>query len=149
MLAGCSDDSDHCTLAGCTNGFLIHLVAAEPLRDGTYDLEVTLDGVVTTCRHVIEDGQEASAAECNRRSLMHSFATSYNGGALPNPDAPNAFVINLFDAAALVTLRVSRDGAPLVEQTYEPTYQTNTPNGPECGPICNTAPSQELALTFD
>jgi hypothetical protein len=149
MLAGCSDSSDSCTLAGCTSGFSISLVAAEPLRDGTYDLELTLDGVAATCQHVIADGQSVADAECNRRSLVRSTASIYNNGAPPNNEAPNAFVIDIFDAAALVELRVLRDGAPLVEQSYEPSYRTVAPNGPECGPICNTASPQQSALTFD
>lgn len=149
MLAGCADDSESCTLIGCNDGFWVYVVAAEPLRDGTYDLELTLDGVAATCRHVIADGRAASAAECGGSSVVRSTASIHNNGSPPNNDAPNAFVIDIRDASARVTLRVLHDGAPLVEQSYEPTYQTVAPNGPECGPICDSAPPQELALTFD
>lgn len=149
MLAGCADDSESCTLAGCIDGFSLYLVAAEPLRDGTYDLELTLDGVAATCRHVIADGRAASAAECSRSSVVRSTASVHNNGSPPDIDAPNAFIIDILDASAVVTLRVLHDGAPLVEQSYEPAYQTVAPNGPECGPICDAAPPQQLALTFD
>jgi hypothetical protein len=51
-------------------------------------------------------------------------------------------------APAKVDVIVSKDGRRIGGATFEPTYQTSKPNGPNCEPTCRTAPRTSLMVTF-
>ncbi|HWO07916.1 MAG TPA: hypothetical protein VNN80_00510 [Polyangiaceae bacterium] len=146
-MVGCSDEQ-LCTAAGCTDGFTIHLVANEPLRDGSYEVAVTLDGVSVTCEHVIGGFARGPEPSCSSGRLRSTLSI-HNGGAPPNPNAPNAILLDVASTPAVAVIEVRHDGTLIAQQTYNPTYQTISPNGPECGPVCDVAPLQTLSLTFD
>jgi hypothetical protein len=147
VLTSC-EESD-CTAAGCNDGFAVYLVADEPLREGIYDIEMTMDGDPVTCQIVLPGGSFGAAPACSDSVRLRVSASIHNNGAAPDHDAPNAIIVDMFVAAAVSELKVSHDEAPLFEQTYRPTYQTVAPNGPECGPVCDWAPSQQGTLTYD
>ncbi|HKO93316.1 MAG TPA: hypothetical protein VJU61_19305 [Polyangiaceae bacterium] len=152
LLASCGDpeksSEELCTLVGCSDGFTVNLVANEPLREGSYDVEVTMDGAPATCRISLPVDLGADPA-CSDSASLRASATVHNNGAPPDRDVPNAIIVNVLVAADVAVLNVRHDDAPLFEQTYRPSYQTIAPNGPECGPICSSAPSEEATLTYD
>ena len=132
---------------GCADGFTITALASEGLRDGGYEIQLTLDDTSVTCAHpelVASPQQNGTCSVPNVRSSL----VIHNGGA-PGTGGANAFSINIVDTPSLVVVRVLHDGELIATGTYEPTYQTIMPNGPECGPTCDTAPPQELRLEFE
>jgi hypothetical protein len=149
LLAGCGDvldDEKSCTAIGCASGFSITALASEALRDGDYELELTLDEAVVTCAHPAVVSGPQQTGTCNGRNVRSSVVI-HNGGAVGG--VANAFVIDINDTPSLVLVRVLHDGETIGETGYEPAYQTSMPNGPECGPTCTTAPPEELRLAFE
>lgn len=151
LLAGCGDLLEEgpraCTAIGCTDGFSVTALASEGLRDGGYEIQLTLDETPVTCAHPQLVASPQQSGTCSAPNVRSSVVI-HNGGA-PGTGAANAFWIDIVDTASLVVVRVLHDGALVGTATYEPTYQTIMPNGPECGPTCDTAPSQELRLEFE
>lgn len=149
VLASCEEADQSCTAAGCSDGFGVFLVADEPLREGSYEVEVTMDGGPETCRFVVPGGPSGAEPVCSDSTRLRAFASIHDNGAAPDPDAPNAIIVDVFVASTTAVLEVRHDAAPLFEQTFRPTYQTIAPNGPECGPICELAPPQQVTLAYE
>lgn len=149
LLQACGDlvEEKNCTAAGCIDGFLITAAANEELPASSYELQLTLDGVLVTCTHPLLVAAPASNGTCSS-TAVRSQVVIHNGGA-PGSGAANGFSIRILETPSRVLLRVLRDGALVAEQTYDPIYQTIMPNGPECGPVCEGAADQELPLVFE
>lgn len=149
-FVGCGDlfeDERSCTLVACNDGFSITALASEGLPDGGYEIQLRLDDTAVVCTHPQLVGAPRQSGTCNAANVRSSIAI-HNGGA-PGTGGANAFLIGIVDAPSLVEVRVLHDGDLVGEASYEPTYQTIMPNGPECGPICETSPGKELRLDFD
>jgi len=149
VLASCEEADQSCTAADCSDGFGVFLVADEPLREGSYEVEVTMDGGPETCSFVVTGGPSAEEPVCSDSTRLRAFASTHDSGAPPDPDAPNAIVVDVFVASTTAVLEVRHDAAPLFEQTFRPTYQTVAPNGPECGPVCMLAAPQQVTLAYE
>lgn len=146
LAAGCSGDKE-CTLVGCNDGFSVTALASEGLRDGSYEVQLMLDDEAVTCAHPQLVAAPQQSGTCTAASVRSSVVI-HNGGA-PGTEGANALAISITGTPSQVVLRVLHDGQLIGEANYEPSYQTIMPNGPECGPICNTAPPQQLPLVFE
>lgn len=151
LLMGCGDYLQEgpraCTAIGCTDGFMVTALAGEGLRDGGYEVQLTLDETSVTCAHPQLVASPQQSGTCSAPNVRSSVVI-HNGGA-PGTGGANAFLIDIVDTASLVVVRVLHDGVLIGAGRYEPTYETIMPNGPECGPTCDTAPWQELRLGFE
>jgi hypothetical protein len=146
LAAGCSGDEE-CTLVGCNDGLSVTAIASEGLRDGSYEVQLMLDDEAVTCVHPQLVAAPQQSGTCTAAAVRSSLV-SYNGGA-PGTAGANALVIDITGTPSQVVLRVLHDGQLVGEANYEPSYQTIMPNGPECGPTCNTASPQQLPLVFE
>jgi hypothetical protein len=126
---------------------MVNALASEGLRDGSYEIQVVLDETPVTCAHPQLVASPQQSGTCSAPNVRSSVVI-HNGGA-PGTGGANAFLIDIVDTASLVVVRVLHDGELIATGTYEPTYRTIMPNGPECGPTCDTAPAQELRLEFE
>lgn len=147
LLAGCGDGDRSCTAAGCVDGFSITALSSEGLPAGGYEVQLTLDETLAVCTHPLLIGAPQRIGTCSVPSVRSSIII-HDAGA-PGTGAENAFTIDIAGALSLVVVRVLHDGELIAEGSYEPAYQTIMPNGPECGPTCNTAPPEALRLDFE
>ena len=150
LAAGCLDDDGGeriCTAIGCIDGFWISVVASGALPDGDYEFQLMLDDTPVTCTHPAGVSAPLANGTCNSESVRSGLLT--NNGGTDGRGAPNGFRIEIMDTPSVVVLRVLHDGALVGERTLEPTYQTIMPNGAGCGPICDTAPPEELRLVLE
>lgn len=146
LAAGCSGDKE-CTLVGCSDGFSVTALASEGLRDGSYEVQLMLDGEAVTCSHPQLVAAPQSSGTCTAAGVRSDLLI-HNGGA-PETESANALAIDIPGTPSQVELRVLHDGQLIGEASYAPTYEALMPNGPECGPLCNRAPPQQLSLVFE
>jgi hypothetical protein len=143
-LGACSEDPSEeeggmaCTTIGCVDGFAVEFTPNAGWPAGDYEFALVLDGDTTTCTGALplpacgtsaltctpaSDRIMISESGCALAADAHGFA-----GFQINPPNPTA-----------VNLTISRDGSVLVEQSWNPEYQTSQPNGPGCAPTCTSA----------
>ncbi|MEO0605880.1 MAG: hypothetical protein AAF211_30905 [Myxococcota bacterium] len=137
-LSGC-DLWLGCTDVGCIDGVDLDIEAADRLDDGTYEVVITGDnGLTAACTATLDAAADPGlSVSCDDETVLISVLYAEPGPVALLVDAPN-----LGDE---VTVGVSFDGAPILEETVPLTYQTVEPNGPRCGPTCEFA-SASLAL---
>ena len=121
--------------------------ASDGLPDGGYEIQLTLDETQVTCAHPVLVSAPQQAGSCSAANVR-SNVVIHNGGVAGTGRA-NAFWIDIVDTPSLVVLRVLHEGELIAESSYQPVYHTTMPNGPECGPTCNAARSEELRLDFE
>jgi hypothetical protein len=117
-----------CTELGCENGVKIDFSFTDR---GNYLFEVLVDGSTTTCRAPLPLPREHFEA-CDKSEVFLGLVGSQlpdeqeSSGGLTLPAATNA---------STITVRATRDGAPIGDKTFTPAYQVAPgPNGPECEP---------------
>ena len=146
---GCSE-SLTCTAAGCLDGFSIDLTqplpsgadTIAPLPAGAYEIELTLDDERITCHRSIPQGPAVDCKPSDSVIVSGIQPMRFPEGALAG------FDVEIRQTPRVVTAIVRHDGAVLAQGTFSPEYREVAPNGKECGPVCNSAPSATLALTF-
>ena len=125
MAHGCGQD---CGAAGCSDGLVT--VEMKPGLGSTYDAAVALDdGTATfTCEMRSDGGWRVT--EPSGDITVHSCSASGFRVHVEGGD-------NRYES---VDVRVSaQDGSWEGSTTADPSYYTNYPNGPECGPGCAAA----------
>jgi hypothetical protein len=144
LLSACSGDSKDegtrgCTLIGCQDGFSVDFTPSGAWTVGDYEFLFTLDGETTTCAGSLPLPQcgTANAVTCSPSAEQISIFES--GCALQPALHGFAGFQVLPPKAETVTLRLSREGLVLLEQSWTPAYQTLQPNGEGCGPTCESA----------
>jgi len=140
-------DPQTCTLVGC--GSTLDLVVegedGGALPDSTYEIVLELDGAVysTACGSpepgmlMCEPVEGPStfvieAVGTTTGTISMSVFSSEGGGEGPKT----------------ARLTIVAGDAPLVDETWDVTYETDAPNGEECGPICYSA-TETLAVTIE
>jgi hypothetical protein len=161
-VLGCGDDSGPCTDIGCVDSFSVRITSTEEWPSGEYIFEVTLDGVPTRCTARLPEAVGASGTAssesfvCTGASNLSVFLSretictetrqgnSVSESCTPVPGPHYEFFASTAGKPTKISVSVSRDGTRLSEEP-EPDYQNVSPNGPECGPICDQA---LVKLTF-
>lgn len=150
LLTGCDDvlnEEQACTQAGCLDGFRVTALAAEELPAGSYEVQVTLDDTLVTCAHSAADVSSWQSSPCSSPSVRSDVVIHSDGSA--TSDSENAFGIQIARAASVVLVRVLHEGQQIGAATFRPTYQTVMPNGPECGPVCQSAAPEQMRIEFE
>jgi hypothetical protein len=152
MVVALSRAPRTCTQMGCGLAFEILIMSTRPLEAGTYNIQLRRDRETTDCRYAVP----ASCLQCGTPKGFECFpaqAMTCTGstrlfftGLAPSCDGSPISVIGIFDKAAKVSVRLSKDGRLLGAQTYTPQYEPHYPNGPACGPECWGAPTVRLTL---
>lgn len=131
-----------CTQIGCGAAFSVEFQRAA-WTAGDYVITVIADGETTECA-VTLPLDCAAPPPCGEAA---GVVLTQEGCALPASEHELGGVEFLDgQAPKSVTVRVEQDGAPLGEATYAPKYSESFPNGADCGPGCNSADAETLAL---
>jgi hypothetical protein len=130
-----------CTEIGCQSGFAVDLVRPLPWTAGRYRVEVTGDANAS-CEVDLPLSCERPA-RCSGQP--GSVTLGLSGCAL---DASQHSISSVFfpGLPGTVTVTVLQDDRPLGTGTFSPAYRSTQPNGPDCEPICRTAPPATLPL---
>jgi hypothetical protein len=130
------DSTQKCTLIGITPGLVLHFEGADggALPPATYEIVLNVDGEVYSlaCAKPNEDSdfqcEEAEGSGDHRIDHEDEFGTSaffelrivsYVGDDTLGPEE--------------VVVEVVSGDAPLVNETFRPTYERNEPSGEGCG----------------
>lgn len=125
-----------CTQMGCTNGLQLSVNPDYDWKNGIYAFEFYLDGKNVKCTGALplKPCEKGPSLSCNKDGVM----ITESGCALP-PSAQGFGDIQIEGQPRRVLVRITRNGKPVVTRTVVPKYQTFTPNGPGCGPVCTSA----------
>lgn len=161
VLAGCDELGHGCTEIGCMDQVALTLRPSDgPWADGRYALTLALDdGSPETCafelpadlpelgsvREIRCSGaatfflqQEATCTETSSDGARHQTCTPVQGRYTLQSSVPGT--------PRTVSVELTRDGAALIEESLEPSYRAERPNGPDCEPTCRQA---SLELSWD
>ncbi len=128
-----------CTLMGCSDRLTIELQRAGTWAAGSYRVDLVVDGVNVACEaRITDDPCDEEATSCTAGAPVRLTTARPFGCATP-PTMNTVPGIYIDKAAAEVKLSVKHEGAELVSESITPRYDTLTPNGPVCGPICRQA----------
>ena len=141
FLAGCggaggasSTGPEACTEIGCASGVTLDFSA--PLRaTGKYTVRVDADGQQTTCEATLPFAGCASEPACSSPDVL----LGQSGCALPASEHSLTGLQLPTKTPSKVTVTIERDGQPVATQTFDLTYTTSRPNGPDCEPVCKQA----------
>lgn len=146
IMAACADSPTEpggCTEIGCGSAFSVNIQRTSAWQAGAYTVEVTADGVKTTCTATFPLSCDAPAA-CPAGSKV---LLGLSGCALdPSQQSLSGVEFEQGQSPASIAISVLFNGAPLGNGTFSPVYTQSTPNGEGCGPTCNSAPSASLPL---
>jgi hypothetical protein len=121
-----------CTLIGCVDQFSATVtVDATTVPAGKHTLTVTIDGAATSCSFNLPELANPVNDPC-----AAGFSLSVPGQPT---DGKFTETIRVFGTPSSIKVQQTLDGTVVLDQTISPTYQTNQPNGPGCGPICHQA----------
>lgn len=146
LLLGCAGTSPSgggCTEIGCGSAFSINFQRQGAWGPGAYTVKVTVDGAPFTCTATIPLSCDAPSP-CPGDA---PFLLGLNGCALdPSQHSLSGIELKQGTAPASIQVDVAQDGKDLGTGTFKPTYTTSQPNGPDCEPVCKSAPSVTLSL---
>jgi hypothetical protein len=139
LVQRCSTET--CTLVGCGTSFEVGFTG-ETGKPGRYQVDVVADGVPSTCELTLPKNCE-SQPTCS--SVTSSWGLMLSGCAAGDPQSIDGVAFH-GQAPLTVDLVVRRDGAVVGQASVRPDYQESRPNGPQCDPVCRSAPRFETAL---
>lgn len=142
--AGCAEGPLDCTLASCSDGFVVVLgelpgaddvPGQEPaLPAGDYEIEVSLDETRLLCSYSVPDGERAG---CAGDGAAISVIT---GRFVGSPS--RGFRVSGERTPRDVSAVLRHQGLVLAEYGFQLEYQPYAPNGEVCGPVCLRAERQ-------
>lgn len=125
-----------CTQMGCMDGFHVD-VEPQAWAKGKYKLVISADDKTTTCEGSLPlpacDKGKALACKGDVEVMIGE-----SGCALP-PEQQGFGPFNFRGNPKQVKIAISRGGKEVAKSEFSPAYKTVQPNGPECGPTCNSA----------
>jgi hypothetical protein len=154
-LAGCFT-SKTCGLVGCWDQFHATVASADgSIPSGTHVLDVTADGMTVSCTFQVplamQSGGGTVAPQCpqglgvfiGQASTCTETDTGSSKSQTCVPIAGHFFEdITVIGKPTQLHVRLTVDGATLLDRTETPGYQTSEPNGPGCDPVCHQASAQ-------
>jgi hypothetical protein len=154
-LAGCFT-SKACTLRGCQDQFHATVAGADgSIPSGTHVLDVTADGITVSCTFQVPLAQQPGggdvAPQCpqglgvfiGQASTCTETDTASSKSLTCVPIAGRFFEdITVTGKPAQLHVRLTVNGAAVLDQSEAPRYTSNQPNGPGCDPICQQADAQ-------
>lgn len=116
-----------CTEIGCTDGVMLAFTLSEP---GLYQITATTvpaSGSVTCTSSLPLDDTGGCTGP--------GFVTQSGSALPPDQQSIGDLLLTSTDLTS-IHLTITRDGDPIVDQTYTPAYDELQPNGPDCEPTC-------------
>jgi len=130
-----------CTEIGRGFAFSVQFEKSGTWTPGHYRVDVSLDGRTVECAADFPLACDAAPA-CDDPDVLLQLS----GCALPPESHAITGVDILTDTPAEVSVELLNETGSLGSGTWQPTYVTSQPNGPECSPECRTAPSATLVI---
>jgi hypothetical protein len=144
FLPHCLVKTESCTEVGCGLSFGVEL-ARSTWTPGDYEINVTADGLSTSCAVTLPFSSCSTLVTCDRADPGFQIETA--GCALPAAQQQIVGVVWPVSGPGAVTIEVLQDGVSLATGSYQPTYTSSRPNGEDCEPTCSQAQLQPtLAL---
>ena len=138
-----------CTLIGCHDQFSATVtVDSTKVPAGRHTVTVTIDGAATSCSFQLPPTNDPVNDPCSAGFAMtvvpaQSCTTTQSATVASQQCQPidGVFVENISIDGTPRSIEVQQTvgGTVIFDQTVTPTYQTNEPNGPGCGPTCHQA----------
>ena len=140
-----------CTLIGCEDQFSATVtVDATLVPPGTHTVNVVADGAATLCTFTFPPAASNGglAAQCSTGLTVFvqpaTVCTTTRSGTVTSQQCQpidGKFTESIWVSGTPTVVQVQQlvGGTVILDQTISPTYQTNEPNGPGCGPTCHQA----------
>jgi hypothetical protein len=150
LLASCSSDgspngpSGACTLLGCTDGLEIAFARMKAWPAATYTIDVNIASVRSRCTVTLP-------LSCDRMPRCTTSGWSVLTSGCAQPAASQTITGVAYrgsEAPASVEITVFQGERSLGSSIFSPEYRVSQPNGPDCPPVCRTAPRQTLMLAL-
>lgn len=125
-----------CTEKACRDGHYVDLTPRDAWGAGSYEFNVSLDGVTTTCTAnlPLPPCGTADPVTCSPDTNQVVIVDT---GCFQAPDLQGFAGLEILPPnPKTMTLRISRDGSPLLEKSWTPSYRESRPNGEDCPPTC-------------
>lgn len=125
-----------CTLMGCESGVRVDFTYRE---QGTYVIDVTVDGKKTTCTATLPIAKGSVDDTCSDPDVLLMIS-----GSMLSADQQSIGGLMLNTTTAKnISIHATRDGAVIGDKSFAPPYVTRPgPNGPGCEPdSCTLATS--------
>jgi hypothetical protein len=135
-----SGQTQACTELGCGFPFSVQFEKSGVWAPGHYRVRVTLDGRAVECAADFPLSCDAPPA-CDDPGIVLGLS----GCALP-AESHAIIGVDVLTETAAVSVELLAVSGSLASGTWSPTYTTTQPNGPQCAPVCRTAPSATLAI---
>lgn len=154
LISFCSTSCSNgkmCTAMGCLPAFSMHIpISASDVASSALVVEVCREteclsgtlgakgtGVPSGSAFTVPSGATIEATHSSHIdvSLMETSSTTYRLDISWSPYDPS----QLRNGDHYAVNATTSSGAVIVSATESVTYATNTPNGPECGPVCQFA----------
>lgn len=145
-------DSKICTLTGCWDEFAATVsLSSQTVPAGTHLINVTADGVLSSCSFVFPPGStvgDGGAEQCSGglmvavQSAANCASTESDGALVERCDAAAGEfteLILVLGTPASVHIQQSVGGVVILDKSVAPTYHVNQPNGVGCDPVCHQA----------
>ena len=136
-----------CTLIGCQDQFTATVtVDATAVPAGTHTVNVSADGTAMTCTFPFPQADAVAQCSGGLTVIVQAAAvctTVQTDAAISEKcqaiDGKFTESISIPGTPSAVQVRQLVGGTVILDQSVAPTYQTNQPNGPGCGPTCHQA----------
>lgn len=140
-----------CTDVGCQDQFSASVMMdATQVPAGTHTVNVVADGAATSCtfQFPADPSTGGLAAQCSSGLTVFvqpaTICTTMQSATVTSEQCQpidGKFIESIWVSGTPSVVRVQQlvNGTVILDQTVSPTYQTNEPNGPGCGPICHQA----------
>jgi hypothetical protein len=140
FLDGCS--SHACTLIGCGMGLEVEFQGAKS-SPGIYQIEVVSDGAPATCQLTIPFTC-GTPPTCS--PAVPDWRLIWSGCALgPEHQTIDGLAFSSGGPTSIDVI-VRHDDQVIGGGSATPTYSTSRPNGPDCEPVCRSAPRFPIVL---
>lgn len=131
-LAASGCESQSCTLIGCHDGLIVDL--SHRLVEGDYRVTVTSPDEVAQCDIRVTADSNLEAFSCDSETVhLH----------------PQWFALSTHPESVEISITRVETDVNVTEQ-FEADYEKHSPNGDQCGPVCNVATVEfDTSALFD
>ena len=136
LVPACAVHTTGCTEIGCGWAFEVDF-SPTVTATGDYRIDVTADGVATSCTVSLPFSSCDGAVSCDRADPGFLIQTS--GCALPAAEHEILGVLWPVSGPAQATVEVSLGATVIATASFTPTYVSSQPNGADCEPTCTQA----------
>jgi hypothetical protein len=135
LVASPAQAQQACTEMGCMNGLTIDVPLDYRWQPGAYVFDFNLDGKAVRCTGSLPlKSCDQPSITCSAEGVM----IMESGCALPK-NGHGFGMITIDSSPASASIKITRSGQMIAQNSWKPAYQITRPNGPRCEPTCRQA----------